>query len=223
MKKFSPAALIFDMDDLLIRSATTWDPSAKRLIADLGGVYSEELSRKYRGMDVVGVAETIFAEIGGKLSRADCAARLRKYLVEEFGRHVEPMPGAVGVVKKASVFFPCAIASGSPIAAIEAGTEKLGIRRCFRVIVSSENVKRGKPAPDVFLAAARELGVEPAKALVFEDSLVGVRAAGAAGMMCVAVPSLDDPEVSKGAAATIPHLGKVVIDAGTIAIPDAAE
>ena len=87
--------------------------------------------------------------------------------------------------------------SGSPLDAIHAALSQLGILECFSVVISSESVARGKPHPDVFLAAANALGMLPNRCLVFEDSLIGVRAAVATGMRVVCVPSGPSEEIRR--------------------------
>ena len=85
-----------------------------------------------------------------------------------------------------------AVASGSPVEAIESSLGALGISDAFDLLISSEEAARGKPHPDVFLAATGKLGLSPESCLVFEDSLVGVQAAAAAGMRCIVRPSSPD-------------------------------
>jgi len=102
-----------------------------------------------------------------------------------------------------------AVASGSPAEAIELAMQRLAIRDCFDVIVSSESVERGKPAPDVFLKAADCLHADPTRCLVFEDSLHGVRAALAAGMKVFAVPTLAADQIARLATRTFRSLAEV--------------
>jgi sugar-phosphatase len=99
------------------------------------------------------------------------------------------MPGAVDCVRRLNARFPLAVASGSPLPCIEVAMHALGIESCFSAMISSEAVSRGKPHPDVFLAAAKALGVEATRCVVFEDSLTGVQAAHAARTKVIAVPS----------------------------------
>ena len=114
---------------------------------------------------------------------------MRRFLLEAFADPVAPLPGADALVRALAPHYPLALASGSPEEAIRGVLESAGWAPLFRVVVSSESVAAGKPAPDVFLAAAARLGAAPARCLVFEDSLHGVRAARAAGMRCFVVPS----------------------------------
>lgn len=188
-------AFIFDMDDLLVRSAPTWTAAEKVLLDRIGYPYSPELAQRYKGMNAFDVARTIHEIVRPDLPVEECQRILRTALIERFSGAIEPMPGAVDLVKRLQPLRPCAVASGSPLQAIETVMTKLGIREGFRHIVTSESVAHGKPHPDVFLAAAGALGVEPACCVVFEDSIHGVQAGIAAGMTVYAVPSTPVAEV----------------------------
>lgn len=192
----APAALIFDMDELLVQSSTIWKSAEETLLAALGQQWTTDLSSRYKGMNALDVARTIHEIFRPSRSVADCQTIMRDALITGFGGQVQPMPGAVDLVNRVHGRVPLAIASGSPLTAIEYALAKLRIRQCFDVVITSESVARGKPNPDVFLAAAAALKTHPSDCLVFEDSLVGVRAAKAAGMRCFTVPSLPVPEIS---------------------------
>jgi HAD superfamily hydrolase (TIGR01509 family) len=107
-------------------------------------------------------------------------------------RYTESLPlidGAVDAVKRLAERRPLGLASSSNRELIERALEVSGLAGCFRATVSSEEVGRGKPAPDVYLEAARRLGVEPARCAAVEDSANGIRSAHAAGMHVVAIPN----------------------------------
>ena len=93
------------------------------------------------------------------------------------------------VVRALAGEYPLGLASSSPPPIIEYALQAAGIRECFSVIVSADEVGKGKPAPDVFLATAARLGVAPNHTAVFEDSSAGIMAARAAGMRVIAVPN----------------------------------
>ena len=103
------------------------------------------------------------------------------------------IPGAPEAVRRIAAGRPVAIASSSHPAVIRAAVDALGLHGVFGAIVSSDEVTHGKPAPDVYLLAATRLGVEPARCLVVEDSVNGVRAGKAAGMTVVLVPNASVP------------------------------
>jgi HAD superfamily hydrolase (TIGR01509 family) len=115
-------------------------------------------------------------------------------VVARFDREGAPaIPGAVDAVRRIAAERPVAIASSAHRAVIDAALHASGTSETFRVIVSSDEVAHGKPAPDVYLEAARRLGADPATCLVVEDSFNGVRAARAAGMTVVLVPNRSIP------------------------------
>jgi HAD superfamily hydrolase (TIGR01509 family) len=208
-----PGALIFDMDSLLARTMPVWREAESHLLGLLGDRYSEEWVAKYRGMNAADVAKVIHDELRPAMPLAECRRILREKLVEAYGRmgqdDVKPMPGAIELVTRLAPSYRMAVASGSPEAGIRAALTRLEILQHFQVVLSSESVERGKPEPDVFLAAARKLGSEPAACLVFEDSLAGVRAARAAGMTCFAVPSEARDEIANVAARSFASLAEI--------------
>jgi len=99
--------------------------------------------------------------------------------------------------------YPLALASSSPRAVVDAMLEELGLSRSFDAVIAGNDAARGKPAPDIFLLAARRLGVDPAKCLVFEDTLHGVAAARAAGMVPVAVRTRENLDIEFEGAARV--------------------
>jgi HAD superfamily hydrolase (TIGR01509 family) len=194
------AAVIFDMDDTLVSTAALWRRAEETLFDFLGTKRTEELARQYKGMNALDVAATVHRALQPKgISVEECQRVMRDALLMEFATELpEAMPGAVACVKRmAAAGRKLAVASGSPLDAIESVLAQLEILPLLDVVISSESVKRGKPHPDVFLAAAEKLGVKPAECLVIEDSLVGAQAARAAGMRCVAVPTGDAAAIAR--------------------------
>jgi HAD superfamily hydrolase (TIGR01509 family) len=183
-------ACIFDMDDLMVATADLWRTAEMRLFAHLGQPWDAEIALRYKGMNALDVAATIRAETRTAESVERCQAVMRDALIAEFAaRPPAALPGAVEIVRRLSRRYPLAVASGSPRSVIESVVRRLEIQSCFSAIVSSEQVARGKPHPDVFLKAAEELNTSPSACVVFEDSLIGVRAARAAEMQVICIPS----------------------------------
>jgi HAD superfamily hydrolase (TIGR01509 family) len=180
-------ALIFDMDDLLVSSAPVWRFAEEILLRAVDQLWTPALASQYKGMNALDVARVIHETYKPAWPLAESQRILRDALIAKFTGNVQPMPGAVELINRVSGRAPIAVASGSPLAAIDYAMTSLDIRQHFTRIISSEQVTHGKPHPDVFLAAAEALGVAPTECLVFEDSLIGVRAARAAGMNCFAV------------------------------------
>jgi HAD superfamily hydrolase (TIGR01509 family) len=208
-----PAGIIFDMDDTLVATAPLWRAAEEALLRALGARWSAELALHYKGMNALDVAATIHRRLGTRMPLEECPRRLRTALIAGFeSGPLVPMPGAAACVRRMRQVAPLAVASGSPPEAIRVALQALGIAGEFRVVISSEAVVRGKPHPDVFLAAAAALGVAPAQCLVFEDSLIGVRAARAAQMACCAVPSSHGPEIEALAMRVFASLEEVTED-----------
>lgn len=190
--------IIFDMDDTLFGTASLWQQAENHLLKSLGSAWSPEIAQQYKGMNALDVAATIHRLLQPRVSVEHCQKTLRDALIAGFEAHMpEPLPGAMACVERLAKTYPLALASGSPLCVIEAVLAHHGIRSKFQCLISSESVPHGKPAPDVFLAAAAGLGAAPESCIVFEDSLVGVRAAKAAGMHCVAIPSSHPEEIAK--------------------------
>ncbi len=206
-------AILFDMDDTLVASAPVWRRAETRLFRALGCDYRADIAAKYKGQNPRDVGSTIWRELAvTDRTAAECGELMRSLLLQSFSDAAPAMPGADRLVRALAPHFPLAVASGSPEEVIRGVLERLGWTPLFRAVVSSESVAAGKPAPDVFLAAADRLGVAPARCLVFEDSLHGVRAARAAGMRCYVVPSLHDERIGRMADRVFASLADVSLD-----------
>ena len=205
-------AYIFDMDDLLIRSSAIWRRAEETLLAAIGHPWTPELAIQFKGMNALDVAATIHRVLSPPRPVAECQEILRSSLLQSFGGTIEPMAGAVDLVRRLCGKKPIAVASGSPLAAIQTALSRLGILDCFDHVITSESVARGKPHPDVFLAAASAMEVAPEACLVFEDSLIGVQAAVAAGMSVVCVPSGPSDEIRR----LTPHVFASLADVGEV-------
>jgi len=133
-------------------------------------------------------------------------------MVARYGEAPPLIPGAVGAVRAAAARWPLAVASSSNPELIEVVLRTSGLRDLFPVTVSSQEVARGKPSPDVYLEAARRLGIEPACCSAVEDSHNGIRSANAAGMRVVAVPNPHFPPDAESLAladAVVPSMNEL--------------
>jgi HAD superfamily hydrolase (TIGR01509 family) len=208
-----PAAIIFDMDDTLVATSALWREAEDRLLGEIGHRWSSELAIQYKGMNALDVAATIHRLLRPALPVKSCQEIMRNALFRSFEKGVpKPMPGAVPFVRTLAGIFPMALASGSPLPLIKLALERMELQGSFDVLLSSESVTRGKPFPDIFLAAAKALGAEPARCLVFEDSLIGVRAALASGMACFGIPSSSFTEITQLATRTFASLSEVTVE-----------
>ena len=215
-----PAALIFDLDDTLVVTSALWREAEETLLREIGHQWSPELAARYKGMNALDVAATIHRLLQPALPVNSCQEIMRNALFRAFEKGpLQPMPGALACVRSLAGAFPLAVASGSPLPLIELALERLKLRDAFSVLLSSESVPRGKPFPDIFLAAAATLAVDPARCLVFEDSLVGVQAARASGMASFAIPSSNSPEIVQIATRTFASLGEITLQEVKSALP----
>ncbi len=188
---WKPRAIIFDMDGLLVDSEDTWEMAENTVLAVRGRRYSPGERHKLLGLRV----DEFLARWIEQFQLDDAPDVLRRELIAEVLKlvphHPRPQPGAPEILAYvAQRRLPRAIASASPPEVIEAIVSGQGWQETLPLRVSADSVPRGKPAPDVYLEAARQLGVAPADCLALEDSPNGARAAVAAGMVCFAVPDL---------------------------------
>ena len=201
-----PAAIVFDLDGVLVDSEPVWDEVRRAVVAERGGRWTAEATTAMQGMSTPEWARYL-TTLGAAGSPDELARTVVAAMADRYRAHVPLMPGAVEAVTDLSGRWPLAVASSSPPDLIGVVLAAAEVADRFRVTVSSEEVARGKPAPDVYLAAADRLGVEPARCLAVEDSANGLRSAAAAGMTVVAVPNPHFPPPRDAlalAAATVP-------------------
>jgi len=184
-------AILFDMDDTLVATAAIWRDAEQELLRTIGHP-DFPITERCKGMNALDIAATAHRELPISQPLEECQRIMRDRLLENFGHFpILPVPGAAALVQRCSqAGLPMAVASGSPMQAIEHALDTLDMCHHMQVLVSSESVACGKPHPDVFFATAEKLGIPPANCLVFEDSLVGAQAAAAAGMRCIVRPSI---------------------------------
>ena len=186
-------AVVFDLDGVLIQSEEVWDAVRERYVRERGGRYDEEIQRAMMGMSAPEWS-TFLHEDGGVPDEPEAINRdVVQLMLEAYRRELPLLPGAVEAVRRVAEAFPLALASSSNREIFETVLELAGLAECFRATVSSEEVERGKPAPDVYLEAARRLGVEPGRCAAVEDSHAGIRSAKSAGMRVVAIPNASYP------------------------------
>jgi HAD superfamily hydrolase (TIGR01509 family) len=186
-------AVIFDMDGVLLDSERVWDEVREALVRERGGRWHDGAQRDMMGMsspewsrymhDELGLAEDPDAINGEVVAR----------MQDSYRADLPAVAGATDAVERLAAAFPLGLASSSNRPLIDLALELLGVTRLFRATVSSEEVARGKPAPDVYLEAARRLGVDPAGAAAVEDSHNGILSAKAAGLRVIAVPNAEFP------------------------------
>lgn len=190
-------AVVFDMDGLLLDTEILWHHAEEELFRRHGGEFSWDDKMAVIGTSF-GFTSRYFAE---RLERpqAEGDALVREMIAimhAELQRDVEGRPGAVELVARLRGCTRLGLASNSPRLLVDTALTTAGLLDAFDAIVTSDDVQRAKPAPDLYLLACERLGVAPGEALALEDSASGVAAAKAAGLTCIAVPQFAETDVS---------------------------
>jgi HAD superfamily hydrolase (TIGR01509 family) len=186
-------AVVFDMDGVLVDSEPVWERVRRKFVADRGGRWPKDAQDRMMGMSTAEWSGYMSADFGLRLPPRQVADQVIAAMAAEYEVHVPLLPGAVDAVRALAGRWPLAVASSAPKSLIETVIDAADLRSAFRAAVSSEEVERGKPAPDVYLEAASRLGVAPAGCAAVEDSSNGLRSAAAAGMAVIAVPRPEYP------------------------------
>jgi HAD superfamily hydrolase (TIGR01509 family) len=182
-------AVVFDLDGLLIETEEIWDEVREALARERGGRWSDSAQRDMMGMSSTEWSRYMHETVGLAEAPEEINELVVERMAERYRSRLPLLPGAVEAVERIAAGWPLGVASSSNRRLIDLVLELSGLAPKFRATVSSEEVARGKPAPDVYLEAARRLGVEPADAAAVEDSESGIRSASAAGMRVVAIPN----------------------------------
>jgi HAD superfamily hydrolase (TIGR01509 family) len=182
-------AVVFDLDGLLLDSEQVWDGVREQLVRERGGRWHARAQQDMMGMSSLEWSRYMHEELGVPDPPEEISAEVVRRMEEAYRRQLPSLPGAVEAVRRLARVWPLGLASSSNRPLIDLALERMGIAGCFRATVSSEEVGRGKPAPDVYLEAARRLRVDPRRAAAVEDSGNGILAAKAAGMRTVAIPN----------------------------------
>ena len=187
-------AVVFDMDGVLVDTEHLWDEVREQLTEEWGGSYTPEAQRAMMGMSSPEWSRYLHEVVGLREPPEAINAEVVRRMLARYDVELPVVRGAVEAVRRlAERGLELAVASSSNRQLIDSVLRRLELERLFAVTVSSEEVARGKPAPDVSLEAARRLGVEPRRCVAVEDSASGIRAAHAAGMHVVAYPNRHYP------------------------------
>lgn len=186
-------AVVFDMDGLLLDSEVYWARARTDYCSRRGCRWTEEDELSVKGRNSPEWAAVIRQRCGITEPEATVIGEVEQRMRALYGERLPLLPGAAETVRLLADAYPLAIASSSPPKLIEFALREADLLSCFRAIVSADTVGKGKPAPDVFLAAAEGLGFPAAQVAVFEDSTSGIMAGRAAGMMVIAVPNAHYP------------------------------
>jgi HAD superfamily hydrolase (TIGR01509 family) len=207
-----PAAVIFDLDGVLMDSEQRWNGAKEALVRETGGGWRDEAPAVMMGMSSTEWAGYLRNELRVPMDVEAISRDVVRRMEDGYRQSLPLLPGADAAVRALGARWPLGLASSSNREIIDLVLELAGFGDAFLVTVSSEEVERGKPAPDVYLAAARRLGVDPARCVAIEDSSNGLRSADAAGMTVIAVPNPHYPPAPDAlalAAASVPVVGEV--------------
>ncbi len=208
-------AVVFDLDGVLIQSEEVWDAVREAYVRERGGRYDDEVQRAMMGMSSTEWARYLHETAGVPDEPDEINAEVVRRMLAAYHDHLPLIPGAVEAVRRLAAHLPLGLASSSNRELIDTVLDVAGIAQHFAATVSSEEVARGKPAPDVYLEASRRLGVAPDRCAAVEDSHGGIRSAKSAGMRVVAIPNSSyppDEEALTLADVTIRSLDELTVD-----------
>jgi HAD superfamily hydrolase (TIGR01509 family) len=209
-------AVIFDLDGLLLQTEEVWDEVREALVRERGGRWHERAQADMMGMSSLEWSAYMHDELGLAQTPEEISAEVVQRMADRYRVRLPLIDGAVAAVERLAATWPLGLASSSNRELIDLALELSGLAPFFRATVSSEEVERGKPAPDVYLEAARRLGVEPRHAAAVEDSRSGILSAAAAGMRVLAIPNASfppDPDALARADAVLGSLAELTPEA----------
>jgi HAD superfamily hydrolase (TIGR01509 family) len=210
------AAVVFDLDGVLLDSEQAWDDARRDLVAEAGGRWTERATRDMMGMSSREWPAYVRDRLGVPMTEDAINGDVVRRVLERYRGELPLLPGAREAVERIADRWPIGLASSSNREVIDEVLGAMGVAARFTTTVSSEEVGRGKPAPDVYLEAARRLGADPASAVAIEDSENGIRSAHTAGLRVLAVPNPHFPPAAEAVAladAVLADLGALTPDA----------
>jgi HAD superfamily hydrolase (TIGR01509 family) len=209
-------AVVFDLDGVLVDSEPVWEEVRRGLVAERGGHWPPDAQRRLMGMSTPEWARYLSEDLGVGLPPDQVAAEVIDRMIARYADRVPLMAAAADAVHRLAARWPLGLASSSPPRLIEAVLRSAGLRPCFRVVLSTEQVARGKPAPDIYLAVTAALGCPPPDCAAVEDSFNGLRSAAAAGLRVIAIPQPrypPDPDALDRASLVLSSLAELSTDA----------
>ena len=187
------AAVVFDLDNVLIDSEELWGEAREGVTREHGGNWRESAQREMMGMSSTEWSSFLHETAGIPDSPEQINDAVVERMLAAYREELPLIDGAVEAVERLAAAYTLAVASSSNRPLIDAVLETAGLTRFFAATVSSEEVARGKPAPDVYLEAARRLGLDATRCAAVEDSHGGIRSAKAAAMRVIAIPNPSYP------------------------------
>jgi HAD superfamily hydrolase (TIGR01509 family) len=187
------AAVVFDLDGVLIDSEEVWNTAREEVARANGGHWRADAQREMMGMSSTEWSRYMHDELGVDLEPQEISSAVVGRLQQLYEHRLPLLSGARQAVTRLARRWPLAVASSANRPIIDLVLRLAGMADAFSATVSSEEVTHGKPAPDVYLEAARRLAVAPRDCVAIEDSSNGLRSAAAAGMVVIAAPNREYP------------------------------
>ena len=209
-------AVVFDLDGVIIDSEEVWEEVRRGYVAEHGREFLPDSQDRMMGMSTGEWSRHLAEEVGVPRTPEQVAADVLGRMAERYRVDLPLIPGAVEAVRRIGERFTLALASSSARILIDQVLSTAGLTDAFQVTLSTEEVPRGKPYPDVYLAAAEKLGLSPAVCAAVEDSSNGLRSAAAAGLAVVAVPHgvyPPAPDALAGASLIVSDLSSLSVEA----------
>ena len=202
-------AIIFDMDGIIIDSEETWQRARLAVVAEYGGTYHDGVAEAVMGMSPREWSRYLRENLGVPLDEATIMREVMTRLAHEYRATRPFFPGAIDTVKTLAQQWPIGLASASARELIDLVVELAGLGETFTVTLSTSEAGRGKPAPDVYLEAARRLEIDPRHGIAIEDSSNGIQSASAAGLKVVGIPTPAFPVARDALAKLTSHLRSI--------------
>jgi HAD superfamily hydrolase (TIGR01509 family) len=212
----SIAAVVFDLDGVIIDTEGVWEEVRRGYVAEHGREFRPDSQQRMMGMSTGEWSRHLSEDIGVGRTPDEVASDVLSRMAARYRESLPLIPGSVEAVRRLGERFTLALASSSARILIDQVLATAGLTDAFRVTLSTEEVPRGKPAPDVYLEAVSRLGLTPDVCAAVEDSSNGLRSAAAAGLAVIAVPHgvyPPAPDALAAAALVIDDLADLTVEA----------
>jgi HAD superfamily hydrolase (TIGR01509 family) len=181
------------LDGVLIDSEPVWEQVRRQVVASHGGHWDADTQGRLMGMSTGEWSAYLSSGLGVDLTPSEVASVVISQMTQRYREHLPLLPGAVETVRALAARWPLGLASSAPRSLIQTFLDASGLAPCFRAVMSTEQVARGKPAPDIYLEVTALLGYPLARCAAVEDSANGLRSAAAAGCQVIAIPRPEYP------------------------------
>jgi HAD superfamily hydrolase (TIGR01509 family) len=214
--KSSIAAVIFDLDGVLLDSEPVWEQERRSFVAEHGGHWQPDSQQKLMGMSTSEWANYLSSDLGVTMPPTTIESQVIERMKQRYDGDLPLIDGAVEAVRRLADRWQLGIASSSPRALLDLVLDRARLTPFFKASVSSDEVQHGKPAPDVYVEAAKRLDAPPAECVAVEDSSNGLRAAANAGLQVIAIPNKrypPDADALASAGLVLHNLGELTASA----------